>query len=142
MTEKSFESNDAIPLFVAVASSPDIVTVLFDPEVSIPSPANIFNACVFKFTLPDPKEAVYINVDAIPVNPEPSPSNEPLNDPLKSPDAVVAVNRNLFITAVVDPNPMTVVPTVKLDVANEAVGKPPSLTFNDPPEISIVLPST
>ena len=70
--------------------------------MSIPSPANIFNACVFKFTLPDPKEAVYINVDAIPVNPEPSPSNEPLNDPLKSPDAVVAVNRNLFITAVVD----------------------------------------
>ena len=73
VTEKSLESNEAIPLFVVEASSPDIVTVLFDPEVSIPSPANIFNACVFKFTLPDPKEAVYINVDAIPVNPAPSP---------------------------------------------------------------------
>jgi hypothetical protein len=81
-------------------------------------------------------------VVAIPDKLEPSPWNEPLNDPLDCPDAVATVKVNLFNEVFVSPKVTTVVPKVKLDVAKEEVGKPPALTFNCPPEISIVLPST
>ena len=43
-TVKSSELKDAIPLLDAVASSPAIVTVAPDAEVSIPSPPAIVNA--------------------------------------------------------------------------------------------------
>ena len=85
---------------------------------------------------------MYLNEEAIPVNPEPSPSNEPLNEPLNSPEAVTAVKFNLFNVVFVSPKSTTVVPKVKLEVAKDEVGKPPVTTLNEPPEISIVLPST
>ena len=116
---------------------------MFDPEVSIPSPAKILNACVFKLTLPEPNEAVNCKDEAIPVNPEPSPWNEPLAEPLNSPEAVTAVKFNLFNVVLVSPNSTTVLPKVKLEVAKDEVGKPPVLTCKVPPApIITVLPST
>ena len=72
-----FESEkEAIPLFADDASSPAIVKVWVPAVVSIPSPPVIVKVWVFNATVPVPDSPAKSKDEAIPVNPEPSPSNE------------------------------------------------------------------
>ena len=69
--------------------------------------------------------------------------NEPLAEPLNSPDAVTEVKSNLSKVVLVSPSFTNVLPKVKLEVAKDDVGKPPVLTCKVPPApIITVLPST
>ena len=62
-TVKSVESKLAIPLFVSVASSADIVIVLFDTAVSIPSPPAKFSVSLISDTASGlPESAVTFNI--------------------------------------------------------------------------------
>ena len=51
-TVKDSELKLAIPLLEVVASSPAIVSVVVEPEVSIPSPPTALNAWSFAVTVP------------------------------------------------------------------------------------------
>ena len=57
LTAKLSELNDAIPLLDVVASSPAIVIVLEEPEVSIPSPPAIVSVSESKSMFNAPPES-------------------------------------------------------------------------------------
>ena len=97
-----------------------------------------------------------LNVEATPVNPEPSPTNEPVNEPVilvfaTNPELLmlvatnaVDVNEDKPVTVVaVLPNVNAVLPSVVTPaVDNIAFDTPPALTFNESPVISIEESST
>ena len=82
-TEKSSESNEATPLADVVASTPVTETLSVDTVTSIPvapEPLSKVKVSLIRSTaleLPNPS-AIVKSVDK-PVNPLPSPSNEPVN---------------------------------------------------------------
>ena len=85
-----------------------------------------------------PVSASIVKVEASPVNPDPSPSNEPLNDP----EAVAPVNVSPAKVVAVVPKSTSVDPSVTLSLANIALVTPLAFTLNESELISIDESST
>ena len=140
VTSKSDESKDATPLLDVVASSPEIVSVSPETDVSIPSPPETVRVSPKSTAfVAEPSESVIVEFESLPF--AIAPANCVLETPLDLIETAPAVTAKSVATK--DATPFAVVDASVPEIVNVAPPLPGSSTYvEEIPVPPTIRPST